>query len=161
MTDFSLIYQCDIWKGTEGSLMCPSVNAASSWLMRLILPVLFLLLAASKFMAHLLAINKPTSCLGLRELPDSVAIWSRAHCWMEGGCSVQGLDMCSIAEALVIQQVLGSSKFEWFVAGKKQEWQILLRACSFLPWSVVRISKSATLQAFLHMVTYLEDPAWK
>lgn len=73
-TNFSLIYQCDIWEGTKGSLMDPSVNAASSWLMRTILPVLFLLLAASKFMGHLLDINKPTSCLGLQELPDSMAI---------------------------------------------------------------------------------------
>lgn len=54
--------------------MYPSVNAASPWLMRTILPVLFLLLAASKFMAHLLDINKPTSCLGMQELPDSMAI---------------------------------------------------------------------------------------
>lgn len=46
-----------------------------------------------------------------------------------GGCCVQGLGMCSIAEAFVIQQVLGGSKFEWLVAGKK-EWQILL----FLSW---------------------------
>lgn len=62
--------------------MDPSVNAASSWLIRTILPVLFLLLAASKFMAHLLDINKPTSCLGLQGLPDSMAIGSRARCWI-------------------------------------------------------------------------------
>lgn len=62
--------------------MDPSVNAASSWLIRTILPVLFLLLAASKFMAHLLDIKKPTSCLGLQELPASIAVGSRACCWI-------------------------------------------------------------------------------
>lgn len=62
MAGFSLVHQWGIW---EGSLVDPFVNSGFAWLIRTILPGLYHLLAASKFMAHLLDINKLAGSPGL------------------------------------------------------------------------------------------------